>query len=111
LLSNYSTCTAYGLVTNLFVVTVDPMDASKPLVLTAPSNQCLPGLARDAVIAACAAEGFAVEVRLQDCRISNLASTKQFCGFKTPTVRLSIPAMLVSQLQGFDSALLFQIIT
>lgn len=55
-------CLLEGLVTNFFVVTTDPKDPSTPLVLTAPSDRCLPGLVRTAVLKACAAEGFAVEV-------------------------------------------------
>ena len=54
-------CLLEGLVTNFFVVTTDS-DNNTPLVLTAPTDQCLPGLVRAAVLEACAAEGFAVKV-------------------------------------------------
>ena len=54
-------CLVEGLTNNLFVVVKGP--DGKPLVRTAPEGECLPGIARAAVLAACETEGIAVEAR------------------------------------------------
>lgn len=74
-----------GLTNNLFVVMKGP--DGKPLVRTAPEGECLPGLARAAVLAACEAEGVAVEERAPEA-----AERKKWKeAFVTNAVRLARP--------------------
>lgn len=93
-----------GLVTNFFVVVhkkQKPDGAATPLVLTAPTDECLPGLARAAVFAACAAEGLVVEERAP--RASERETWRE--AFVTNTIRLVHPVWRVSWPRGVTTSL------
>lgn len=87
-------CLVEGLTNNLFVVVKGP--DGKPLVRTAPEGECLPGLARAAVLAACETEGIAVEARAPEA-----AERKKWKeAFVTNAVRLARPVREVRWPRG-----------
>lgn len=90
-----------GLVTNLFVVIASDADPLATRVQTAPADECLPGLAREAVLDACAALGIEVEERAP--RASERHVWRE--AFVSNTIRLVHPVREIRWPRGLPSDL------